>query len=75
MFYLIYLLSDYLELSQVQFKAFWLIVFYIVKTLDGIMKNIWDSSLKLLLFIYTKKNATVVDTFIELVSKKQIEFF
>jgi hypothetical protein len=77
--FVIYFLSNYLELSPVLIQSILLttslLFLAIVKTfLDGHNEKHIDSS-KLFYFIYTKKNATVVDNFIELVYKKQIDFF
>lgn len=49
-------------------------IFMVKKNTEGYEEKHIDSS-KLFYFIYTKKNAVEVDTFIELVYQKQIEFF
>ena len=75
----IYISSEFLKLTQnILLSIFFSISFsvvFILKTLfeDYNEKHI-DSS-KLFYFIYTKKNASQVDTFIKLVYQKQIEFF
>ncbi|POY38747.1 hypothetical protein C3L50_11455 [Flavobacterium alvei] len=75
----IYISSEYLKLSKnLLLSLFFSIAFgsiFLLKSLfeDYDEKHI-DSS-KLFYFIYTKKNALEVDRFIELVYKKQIEFY
>ncbi|MFV5700810.1 hypothetical protein ACM55F_02965 [Flavobacterium sp. XS2P12] len=75
----IYISSEYIKLTKnLLLSLFFSISFaiiFVLKTLfeDYDEKHI-DSS-KLFYFIYTKKNASEIDKFIELVYKKQIEFF
>jgi hypothetical protein len=76
---ILYLSLDYLQLTSVLIQSILLTtslsVLFIFKTYfeDYNEKHI-DSS-KLFYFIYTKKNAFEVDAFIELVYRKQIDFF
>ncbi len=75
----IYITSEFLKLTKnlllSMFFSTSFVVVFVLKTLfeDYDEKHI-DSS-KIFYFIYTKKNAKEVDKFIELVYKKQIEFF
>lgn len=77
--FIIYLLSDYFKFSPVLIQSILLTTFLcfigIIKAFfDGHNEKHIDSS-KIFYFIYTKKNSLEVDKFIELVYKKQTEFF
>ncbi len=77
--FVLYLISDYFKFSPVLIQSIILstslgFVAVIKIFLDGHNEKHIDSS-KLFYFIYTKKNAVEVDKFIELVYKKQIDFF
>ncbi|WP_374507491.1 hypothetical protein [Flavobacterium sp.] len=76
---LIYIFSDLLKLSQnlllsILISTSFAIVFVLKTFFEDYTEKHIDSS-KLFYFIYTKKNALEVDTFIELVYQKQIDFF
>ncbi|MFV5696269.1 hypothetical protein ACM55G_12640 [Flavobacterium sp. LB3P122] len=76
---ILYLISDYFKFSPVLIQSILLstlltFVAIIKAFFDGHNEKHIDSS-KLFYFIYTKKNALEIDKFIELVYKKQIEFF
>lgn len=77
--FIIYLISDYFKFGPVLIQSILLsssLAFVaVIKTfLDGHNEKHIDSS-KLFYFIYTKKNSSEVDQFIELVYQKQIDFF
>jgi hypothetical protein len=77
--FILYLISDYFKFSPVLIQSILLstlltFVAVIKVFFDGHNEKHIDSS-KLFYFIYTKKNALEIDKFIELVYKKQIEFF
>jgi hypothetical protein len=77
--FIVYLIIDYFKFSPLLIQS---ILLTIGLSFIGIIKTFFDGhdekhidSSKLFYFIYTKKNAQEVDTFIQHVYKKQIEFF
>ena len=75
----IYISSQFLKLTQnillsIFFSTSFAVVFVLKTLFEDYNEKHIDSS-KLFYFIYTKKSASQVDAFIELVYKKQIEFF
>jgi hypothetical protein len=77
--FLLYLISDYFKFTPVLIQSILLstllaFVAVIKAFFDGHNEKHIDSS-KLFYFIYTKKNSLEVDKFIELVYKKQIDFY
>ena len=77
--FILYFISYYFKFSPVLIQSILLstllIFVAVIKAFfDGHAEKHIDSS-KLFYFIYTKKNAVEVDKFIELVYKKQIEFY
>lgn len=77
--FVLYFISDYFKLStliiqSILFTASISFASVLQVYFNGHSEKHIDSS-KLFYFIYTKKNALLVDQFIELVYKKQIEFY
>ena len=75
----IYILSEFLKLTQnlllsIFFSTSFAVVLVLKTLFEDYNEKHIDSS-KLFYFIYTKKNAVEVDDFIELVYRKQIDFF
>ena len=75
----IYILSEFLKLTQnlllsIFFSTSFAVVLVLKTLFEDYNEKHIDSS-KLFYFIYTKKNAAEVDDFIELVYRKQIDFF
>ena len=75
----IYILSEYIKLTKnlllsLFFSISFAVIFILKTSFEDYDEKHIDSS-KLFYFIYTKKNASEIDKFIELVYKKQIEFF
>lgn len=77
--FILYFISNHFQfssnLTQVILLSTSLVFIVVLKTFfDGHDEKHIDSS-KLFYFIYTKKNASEVDKFIDIVYKKQIEFY
>ena len=77
--FILYFISDYFKftpvlIQSILFTASLTFVAVINVFFDGHAEKHIDSS-KLFYFIYTKKNAVEVDSFIELIYQKQIEFY
>jgi hypothetical protein len=75
----IYILSEFLKLNQnlllsIFFSTSFAVVLVLKTLFEDYNEKHIDSS-KLFYFIYTKKNAAEVDDFIELLYRKQIDFF
>ncbi|MBG6062082.1 hypothetical protein IWX83_001878 [Flavobacterium sp. CG_9.1] len=75
----IYISSEFLKLTQnILLSIFFSTSFAVVLVLKTLFEDYNEKhidSSKLFYFIYTKKNASQVDAFIELVYQKQIKFF
>lgn len=77
--FILYLISDYFKFTPVLIQSILLSTLLTFVTIikaffDGHNEKHIDSS-KLFYFIYTKKNSQEIDKFIELVYKKQIDFY
>jgi hypothetical protein len=76
---LFYLFSDFLEFSKNLLTSIFISISFIIVLVSKTLFEEYDEkhidSSKLFYFIYTKKNASQVDNFINLVYQKQMEFF